>query len=192
MPITLHQGSILDSKADYIVNPANSFLRHGGGLAAVINKAAQGAYYGADIKLLEQLISAPTGNLADVVQYCHENDGAPLVATGDIHMTSAGVLPYKGIIHAVGPIWAGGDCLELDLLEIVHERVFDSVSDGVSIALPAISSGIFGVPIEEVARIAIQIANWYVGLNIEFWLFSDEHLAAFEAAALRNFEGWEA
>lgn len=163
MSITVHQGSILDSKADYIVNPANSFLNHGGGLARVIANAA-----------------APDDRETSQ-RWRLQQEVCPLIATGNAAMTSAGALPYKGIIHAVGPIWNGGDFMECDLLEMVHESVYRIAENAGarSIALPAISSGVFGCPIGFVARIACEIATWYPKIDTEFWLFFDDHYRVF-------------
>lgn len=169
MPITLHQGSILDSKADYIVNPANSFLRHGGGLAAIIEAAA--THFDPSKSMFWPLA---------IARWQDDHVQAPLIATGDAYMTSAGVLPYKGVIHAVGPIWKDGSLCESDLLLLAYESALLLVPAGSRVALPAISAGIFGAPIEEVARCAIEAA-WFSSLDIEFWLFSDEHMSAFQA-----------
>jgi O-acetyl-ADP-ribose deacetylase (regulator of RNase III) len=182
--ITIHQGSILDAQTDYIVNPANSFLQHGGGLARVIADAAT------DVRFPPKLTDAPVSVLWEsarqrteaIDKWKADHEVAPLIATGNAYLTSAGVLPFKGIIHAVGPIWNDGEFLEHDLLELAYSRAFE-IALGVthSIALPAISSGIFGFPIEEVARIAIAVAQWYEdAMDIQFWLFSDEPRQAFE------------
>ena len=182
--ITIHQGSILDAKVDYIVNPANSFHRHGGGLARVIADAARGMHPHPNGFSVKQESDNPR-----VAQWHEDHKSAPLIATGNAHLTSAGVLPFEGVIHAVGPIWNGGDCMEADLLEIVHDRAFQlaDLQNADSIALPAISTGIFGYPVDQAARIAIAVALWYAGtLDIQFWLFSDEHREEFEQALNRD------
>lgn len=174
MSITIHQGSILDSKADYLVNPANSFLNHGGGLARVIANAA--APYASVYEAMGDIEGWETSE-----RWMLQQEVCPLIATGNAAMTSAGALPYKGIIHAVGPIWNGGDFMEWDLLEMVHESVYRIAENAGarSIAFPAISSGIFGCPIGFVARIACEIATWYPKIDTEFWLFFDDHYRVF-------------
>lgn len=172
--LTFHQGSILDADVDYIVNPANSFLRHGGGLAKVIDEAATAEFSGEPVNnaWVEHNIAVHTWRV--------EHLSAPLIATGNALITSAGALPYKGVIHAVGPIWNGGAFCENDLLELALESSFDLLPEGASIALPAISSGVFGMPINTVARISVAVARWYEDEHdIQFWLFSDEHRDAF-------------
>lgn len=183
MSITLHKGSILDSPADYIVNPANGHLRHGGGLAFIIDQAARtvpvGSWHGMSIKEIHAEQDA-------MQEYNDQQAAAPLIATGNCILTSAGRLPYKGIIHAVGPIWNGGDYMERDLLDLAHESTFKLADElgAKSIAVPAISCGIFGFPVKEAARIAIVIAGWAT-CDVEFWLFSDEHFAAYNNALER-------
>lgn len=191
MSISIHQGSILDAKVDYIVNPANSFLNHGGGLARVIDKAATAQF---DPYPLERFITGPEGSPVAllsqariehndrVYQWFLDHERAPLVATGRCHLTSAGALPYKGVYHAVGPIWAGGSFYETDLLEAAYEAVYEELPQGASVAFPAISAGIFGVPIAVVARSAMTAASWYEDeFETQFWLFTDEHREVFES-----------
>ncbi len=178
--ISIHQGSILDSKADFIVNPANSFLRHDGGLAKVIAEAACGPK--AVNPGMDEREWFGRERLTDVAAaWQQEQRDVPLIATGNAHMTSAGVLSHKGIIHAVGPIWNGGNYYEQELLESAYfEALRLADIHGTSIAFPAISAGVFGMPIETVANIGMNAAwNMRRGPHIEFWLFSDEHYDAF-------------
>lgn len=190
--ISLHQGSILDAATNVIVNPANGHLRHGGGLAAIIASAAKD--YG---KLVP--ITQPHGmhtgfeedrikRLADAWQA--EQDEAPLVATGDALATSAGALsPYfRHIIHAVGPIWGGGQFHEADLLYSAHAQAIKTAArlNATSIAIPAISCGIFGYPVDQAATMAMSaafntVARLPYPMDVEFWLFEDAHMAAYQA-----------
>lgn len=180
--ITIHQGSILDFEGDVIVNPANNFLQHGGGLAAFIAKAAAPwdhnfAYWGSE----EHAQAVAT------TEWQEEQRNHPLIATGAAGWTSAGALPYKGIVHAVGPIWEGGGFLEEDLLELVHEHALMVAEEHEcrSIAFPAISCGIFGFPVEKAAPIAIEVAKWGKYYNIDhvaFYLFEDTHYFAYKEA----------
>lgn len=182
MSITLHQGSILDSTADTIVNPANCFLKHGGGLAAAIDRAAQ------DISRprrpeLGGGFSVAACRAAKL--WAQESAEHPAVATGDATWTTPGVLGYKGIVHAVGPIWAGGRMYERQLLASAYSRSIAVARHHgcTSIAFPAISAGIFRFPIAEVAQIGVRQAAWH-NFEVEFWLFSDEDYAAFEIALM--------
>jgi O-acetyl-ADP-ribose deacetylase (regulator of RNase III) len=175
MSITVHTGSILDADADCIVNPANSFMRHGGGLAAIIAKAA----------------SKPTAGQNPFRPGLFEEDcaKAPLIATGDAYWTCAGALPFKGIVHAVGPIWAGGGLHERSLLKSAFANACAVAYDHncESIAFPAISCGIFGFPVAQAARLAVKaVQPWQraqpdgLGLDVQFYPFGFE--AEFEDA----------
>jgi O-acetyl-ADP-ribose deacetylase len=170
--ITIHQGSILDSKADAIVNPANSFLRHGGGLAYVIDQAAQ-LYLDRVAKCRAE---SPNPSIAAIGRYQDETAEAPLIATGNAYSTSAGMLPFKRIIHAVGPIWNGGGFCERSLFTSAHaEAIARAIEDGCeSIAFPAISCGIFGFPISKASVLAISATSGSP-IPVEFWLYEDEH-----------------
>lgn len=192
--ISLHQGSILDAATEVIVNPANGHLRHGGGLAAVIARAAMD--YGKLVPIT-QPHGMHTANESDHIRalgavWQAEQDAAPLIATGDAFATSAGALsPYfRHIIHAVGPIWGGGDFCEAELLRSAHYRALQVAAKlGVeSIAFPAISCGIFGYPVDRAAHQAIA-ATAYSGMNVQFFLFEDEHMDAYQTALDRYVVG---
>ena len=131
----LVQGDITEEQVDAIVNAANSRLQHGGGVAAAIVHRG-----GAEIQA--------------------ESD-AWVRAHGEVEcehpaVTGPGRLPTKAVIHAVGPVWGEGDedaklrSAILGALGAAAERKF------VSIALPAISTGIFGFPKERGARVIFQ------------------------------------
>lgn len=188
MSITVYQGSILDVEADCIVNPANSFLNHDGGLARIIRDAAaplarfdsmDTAYYntGEDLALYDQDIA-----------WAYEQAAAPLIATGNVHVTSAGRLPYKGIIHAVGPIWNGGHFHERPLLKAAHANACAEAHKRgwKSIAFPAISCGIFGFPVEQAAKSAMSgVQSWArpqphgLDMGVTFALFEQAHVDAY-------------
>lgn len=162
--IEIIQGSILDFDGDTIVNPANNFLRHGAGLARVIANAAVGEDSDVKAKWWEE-------------QFVH-----PSIATGDAGWTSAGLLPYKGIVHAVGPIWKNGDLYEEDLLAAAHFNSLKVAAEHEckSIAFPAISCGLFRFPIDRAAPIAINVVNIMNGFErIAFYLFEDAHYEAY-------------
>jgi O-acetyl-ADP-ribose deacetylase (regulator of RNase III) len=184
------QGSILDFKGDVIVNPANSFLRHGAGLARVIADAATPATPGPLERKATVAERKAWQAKKNVLRQARRNWWAeqaahPLIATGDAGWTSAGRLPYKGIIHAVGPIWAGGSLFEQGLLYQTHRSALAQAvaHDCRSIAFPAISCGIFGFPVESAAAIARAacVVSRYTG-EISFYLFEDAHFEAYQKA----------
>ncbi len=150
---------ILRQDVDVIVNPAGEGMLHAGGLASTIAEAA-------GPELVEQSrLLAP-------------------VRTGEAIITTAGDLPFKGVIHAVGPRWDEGH--EAELLAQAHAAAFRLAEtlDYQSIALPAISCGIFGCPSELAAPIALRVAKqWEPKFErIVFCLLDDEHYDHFKAA----------
>lgn len=153
--IELVTGDITTQVVDAIVNAANTALRPGGGVDGAITRAA-GAVALAD---RDRLI-AERGN--------------PPLPTGGAVATIAGDLPARWIIHTVGPVYAGTD-RDAELLASCHAsclRVADELGAS-SVAFPAISTGIYGYPIEEAAPVAIRAvmdANTKVEL-VRFVLF---------------------
>ena len=134
MRIEAVQGDITKEQVDAVVNAANQGLAGGGGVDGAIHRAAGAA----------QLQAA-----------CAELGGC---ATGDAKATPAFDLPARWIIHAVGPRYRDGAHGEPELLASCYRRaleVADELGAG-SVAFPAISTGIYGYPADEAARIAVD------------------------------------
>ncbi len=138
------QGDITIEKVDAIVNAANEHLQHGGGVAWAIVKRG-----------------------GDVIQ--DESDAwiraHGLVSHPHPAWTSAGRLPAKYVIHAVGPVWGDGD-EDKKLSDAITGSL--RVADGLgieSIAFPAISTGIFGFPKDRAARIIFTSIETYFESN---------------------------
>jgi len=132
-------GDMTAERVDAIVNAANSNLAHGGGLAGAI--VARGGA---------------------VIQ--EESDRLAPVATANAAVTSAGDLPCRWVIHAVGPIWGEGN--EEASLRSAVRASFDRAAEqgATSIALPAISTGIFGYPKREGTTTIVEEArSWLDG-----------------------------
>jgi O-acetyl-ADP-ribose deacetylase len=153
------QGDITREAVDAIVNAANSGLARGGGVCGAIFSAAGAALDGA----------------------CAELGGCP---TGDAKATPGFRLPARWIIHAVGPVWHGGDSREPELLAAAYRRSL-AVADEIgarSVAFPAISTGIYGYPLDAATDVAVRAcrdAETSVDL-VRFMAFDDGTLAAYQ------------
>ncbi len=166
--ITLHLGDITtDSGADAIVNAANSSLLGGGGVDGAIHRAAG----------------------PGLMEECRRLGGCE---TGDAKITGAGRLPVNHVIHAVGPIWHGGGDGEPELLASCHRRAIELAAAGncSRVAFPAISTGVYGYPLGDAARIALAATREALDSHPEvaearFWLFDRRAHDAF-SAALQN------
>lgn len=137
-------GDLLAQPVDAIVNAANGRLAHGGGVAAAIARAAGPA-------LVEEgdRVVAARGTLA----------------VGEAVATTAGRLRFKGVIHAVGPHQGVGQ-EEQKLVLALRAAFACAVAQGfTSLAFPAVSSGIFAVPLEACARAYVRAAREFFGAH---------------------------
>ena len=140
--LELVQADITELATDAIVNAANEHLAHGGGVAGVISRKGGPAIQRESTEWVRQ----------------HGR-----VRTGSAAITSGGRLKARHVIHAVGPIYDGTP-RSAELLGSAVRAAFQMADDhGLkSIALPAISTGIFGYPMEEAARVMLQAAIEYL------------------------------
>lgn len=131
--LALVHGNLVLEQVDAIVNAANEGLEHGGGVAGAIVRAG-----------------------GEEIQRASDRIGR--VPTGSAASTTAGKLPAKYVIHAVGPIWRGGLSDEPGLLaSAVGAALAEASRLGcASVALPAISTGIYGYPKEDGARVIVS------------------------------------
>ena len=159
--IRLIKGDITDQNVDVIVNPANSYLKHGGGVAgAIVRKGGK------------------------IIQT--ESDKIGFVQVGSSVITTSGELPCQAIIHTVGPKMGEGN-EDFKLSKSIHSSLsLASDNSYNSISIPAISSGIFGFPKDRCANILLDESIKFLQNNnttletIEFCIIDDETLFHFK------------
>ena len=155
-------GDITERDVDAIVNAANSYLQHGGGVAGAIVKKG-----------------------GSIIQ--EESNKIGFVPVGSSAITTAGKLPAKYVIHTVGPKMGEGDednklkNAILSALKLASEKGLKSIS------IPAISSGIFGFPKDRCAHILVSEAKKFLESNIdtsiniiEFCIYDEDTLGYFK------------
>ena len=132
------RGNLLEEPVEAIVNAANGHLAHGGGVAGIISRAAGPELQAESDRLVR--------------------DRGP-IPTGDAVVTGAGKLPFKGVIHAVGPRNGEGD--EEGKLVRALSAAFQRARERgwQSVSFPAVSAGIFAVPLDICARAYLKAAR---------------------------------
>jgi len=168
VPLSARIVDITTLAVDAIVNAANEQLARGGGVCGAIHRAAG----------------------PELARACAELGPCP---TGDARITPGFRLPAKFVIHAVGPVWQGGSAGEAELLAGAYRASLTLARDHHlrSIAFPAISTGIFGYPLERATDVAVGTVESEIraGMAIEevvFACFSPEVLAAYRSAGVKG------
>lgn len=167
--LEIMQGDITALKVDAIVNAANEYLKHGGGVAAAISRKGGSAIQQESDALIEKL--------------------GPL-STGEAAITSGGKLPARFVIHTVGPVWSEHAPAEADdlLRRAVRNSLMVAEENHLkSIAFPAISTGIYGFPIERAAPLLLrEAANYLQGQtkleHVLFCLYDNASYQVFDSA----------
>jgi O-acetyl-ADP-ribose deacetylase (regulator of RNase III) len=164
--ITLRRADITTLRVDAIVNAANASLAGGGGVDGAVHRAG-----GPDLmrELKERYAGCPTGSAV---------------------ITGGGRLAARYVVHAVGPRWRDGDHGEPALLGAAYRTAFELAAEQscATVAAPAISTGIYGFPIELAAPIAVEEGIAALEIpgttirEITFALFSDADLEVFARA----------
>lgn len=157
------KADITTLQVDAIVNAANASLLGGGGVDGAIHRAAGPA----------------------LLAECRTLNGCN---TGDAKITRGYSLPAKYVIHTVGPVWHGGTAGEDKLLASCYRNslALAVAHDVYSIAFPAISTGVYGYPAAQAARIAVDTVRDELGkpgkpLEVTFCCFSQGDLAIYQA-----------
>jgi O-acetyl-ADP-ribose deacetylase len=164
--IELCQGDITHQQVDAIVNAANSRLAGGGGVDGAIHNSG-----------------GPSIKIETDARY---PQGCP---TGSAVISSAGKLPTRYVIHAVGPVWSGGNRGEEKLLAGAYHRSLELAVEHRcdSVALPALSAGAYGYPLDLAAQVALDEAIHFLQVHgrpslVRFVLFGEGAYRAFAAA----------
>ena len=148
MIIEAVQGDITNETVDAVVNAANDALAPGGGVCGAIHRAG----------------GPSIAEECRKVGHCR---------TGSAVATTGGDLVARWVIHAVGPVWRGGDSGEAQLLASAYRASLDEAArvGARSVAFPAISTGIYGYPLEEATGVAVEAVRGWEGEGVELVRF---------------------
>ncbi|BBA97909.1 hypothetical protein RVR_3884 [Actinacidiphila reveromycinica] len=163
--LTFARGDITEAPVDAVVNAANSSLLGGGGVDGAIHRKG-----GPEILAACRALRAS-----------HHGRGLP---TGQAVATTAGRLPARWVIHTVGPVWHPAEDRSALLASCYREslRVADALG-AATVAFPAISTGVYGWPIDDGARVAVHTVRETPTsvTEVRFVLFDDAAYEAFTA-----------
>ena len=170
--IQIIKGNIIEQQIDAIVNAANSSLMGGGGVDGAIHRAGGPAILEECRKIIAKQGRCPTGEAV---------------------ITTAGLLPAKYVIHTVGPVWAGGKNDEANKLSNCYKNSLQLALEFKieTIAFPNISTGIYGYPKEDAAKIATGTVINFLRTNssikqVRFVCFDDENFVVYNRLAGSN------
>jgi len=170
--IQIIKGDIIEQQIDAIVNAANSSLMGGGGVDGAIHRAGGPAILEECRKIIAKQGRCPTGEAV---------------------ITTAGLLPAKYVIHTVGPVWAGGKNDEANKLSNCYKNSLQLALEFKieTIAFPNISTGIYGYPKDDAAKIATGTVINFLRTNssikqVRFVCFDDENFVLYNRLAGSN------
>ena len=174
--LSVMQADITQQSTDAIVNAANSSLMGGGGVDGAIHRAGGPAI------------------LAECKQIVTRQGRLP---TGQAVITTAGNIKAKNVIHTVGPIWHGGKSGEAELLASAYRESLKLAAANLltSISFPSISTGAYGYPVAEAAKIALKTVASFLQENdtslkeVVFILFDLRTLEVYSSALSEIMKG---
>ena len=162
--LELVEGDITKQDTEAIVNAANSSLLGGGGVDGAIHRAGG----------------------PQILEECRKIGGCP---TGEARITTGGRLPARWVIHTVGPVYRDGNHGEADLLASAYRNSLRLASERAikTVAFPSISTGAYGYPLAQAARIALTTTRDYLKAHpeialVRFVLLGQSASLAYEAA----------
>jgi O-acetyl-ADP-ribose deacetylase (regulator of RNase III) len=162
--LELVEGDITRQDTEAIVNAANTSLLGGGGVDGAIHRAGG----------------------PQILEECRKIEGCP---TGEARITTGGRLPAKWVIHTVGPVYRDGRHGEAELLAGAYRNSLRLAGErGIkTVAFPSISTGAYGYPMADAARIALSTAMRHLSdhpgiMLVRFVLFGEQALLEYEAA----------
>jgi O-acetyl-ADP-ribose deacetylase (regulator of RNase III) len=164
--IRLKKGDIVDEDVDAIVNAANPSLMGGGGVDGAIHRAAGHEMHEECMAIAKRIGRLEPGNAV---------------------MTGGGRLKARRVIHAVGPVWHGGDRGEAETLRNAYLNSLRLAEEnGIKeISFPSISTGAYGYPVELAARVAVEAVSEFLkgrDMKVNFVLFDDRAFEAYRKA----------
>ncbi len=163
--ISLEIGDITGARVDAIINAANEVMLGGGGVDGAIHRAA-----GPELQAACREVPAVEGVRCP---------------TGEARITSAGKLPAKYVIHTVGPVYSQASKPAVLLASAYRNSLRLALENGCqSVAAPAISCGVYGYPLDQAARIALDTcaASEFAPLEITFYLFDRSAFEVWDTA----------
>ena len=159
--LRLVRGDITQQDVDAIVNAANSSLLGGGGVDGAIHRAAG----------------------PELLEHCRRLHGC---ATGDAKATPGFRLPARWVIHTVGPVWRGGGSGEAELLASCYRASLARADElgARTLAFPAISTGIYGYPVAQAAKVAVDTLRTTPTsvADVRLMCFNDQSFDAYRSA----------
>ena len=159
--LRLVRGDITQQDVDAIVNAANSSLLGGGGVDGAIHRAAG----------------------PELLEHCRRLHGCE---TGDAKATPGFRLPARWVIHTVGPVWRGGGSGEAELLASCYRASLARADElgARTLAFPAISTGIYGYPVDQAAKVAVDTLRTTPTsvTDVRLMCFNDQSFDAYRSA----------